>query len=44
MDGSSELGPLEEEEEGLLLAKVKVALGVTEDTLAAEDTGAEAGF
>lgn len=43
VDGSAELGPLEgeeEEEEGLWLGRVKAGLGVTDDTLAAEDTAA----
>lgn len=44
MDGSAELGPLEEEEEGLRLGKVKTGLGVADDTLAAEDAAADAGF
>lgn len=47
MDGSAELGPLEEEEveeDGLWLGKVKVVLGVMDDMLAAEDAATDAGF
>ncbi|KAI5611316.1 membrane bound O-acyltransferase domain containing 2b [Silurus asotus] len=44
VDGSAELGAFEEEEEGLWLGKTKVVLGGTDDALAAEDTGTEAGF
>lgn len=47
VDGSAELGPLEEEEveeDGLWLGKVKVVLGVTDDMLAAEDAATDAGF
>lgn len=44
VDGSAELGPLEEEEDGLWLGKVKVGLAVTDDTLAAEDAATDAGF
>lgn len=46
VDGSAELGPLEEEEaeEGLWLGKVKVVLAVMDDTLGAEDTATDAGF
>lgn len=44
VDGSAELGPLEEEEEGLRLGKVKAVLGVMDDVLAAEDTATDAGF
>ncbi|GAA6069807.1 uncharacterized, partial [Tachysurus ichikawai] len=44
VDGSAELGPLEEEEEGLWLGKVKVVLGITDDTLLAEETATDTGF